>query len=132
MRRPAPKLLAGVYQPTAQSPSSWYTDRRRLGITSSVQYHPGDNFKLDVDFLYGRLWDHRDDYAMATAGQQSRSPAPAIKAGPRSSVVRRDRRHQHAACGRAITGIDLRSEHHIVKNHTDFYQGVANLELEDR
>ncbi|MDY7867097.1 hypothetical protein U0E16_33300, partial [Burkholderia pseudomallei] len=32
------KLLAGVYQPTAQSPSTWYTDRRRLGITSSVQY----------------------------------------------------------------------------------------------
>ncbi|WP_339472567.1 hypothetical protein, partial [Pseudomonas sp. EL_65y_Pfl1_R83] len=57
-------LLSGVYQPTAQSPSSWYTDRKRLGITSSVQYHPGDAFKLDVDFLYGRLWDHRDDYAL--------------------------------------------------------------------
>lgn len=118
------KLLAGVYQPTAQSPSTWYTDRRRLGITSSVQYHPGDNFKLDLDFLYGRLWDYRDDYALATAGS---NPLTGSSVGGtqviRSAVIDSSNTLRAAS----YTGIDLRSEHHIVKNHTDFYQGVANL-----
>ena len=118
------KLLAGVYQPTAQSPSTWYTDRRRLGITSSVQYHPGDNFKLDVDFLYGRLWDYRDDYALATAGSNPLTGSSVGGTQVIRSAVIDDTNTLRAA---SYTGIDLRSEHHIVKNHTDFYQGVANL-----
>lgn len=118
------KLLAGVYQPTAQSPSTWYNDRRRLGITSSVQYHPGDNFKLDVDFLYGRLWDYRDDYALATAGSNPLTGSSVTGTQVIRSAVIDDSNTLRAA---SFTGIDLRSEHHIVKNHTDFYQGVANL-----
>lgn len=118
------KLLAGVYQPTAQSPSTWYTDRRRLGITSSVQYHPGDDFKLDVDFLYGRLWDYRDDYALATAGSNPLTGSSVGGTQVIRSAVIDDTNTLRAA---SYTGIDLRSEHHIVKNHTDFYQGVANL-----
>ncbi|WP_232318629.1 TonB-dependent receptor [Sphingomonas sp. TDK1] len=118
------KLLAGVFQPTAQSPSSWYTDRQRLGITSSVQYHPGDNFKLDVDFLYGRLWDKRDDYALATAGSNPLTGSSVTGTQVIHNAVIDDTNTLRAA---SFTGIDLRSEHHIVKNHTDFYQGVANL-----
>lgn len=118
------KLLAGVYQPTAQSPSTWYTDRQRLGVTSSVQYHPGDNFKLDVDFLYGRLWDHRDDYALATAGSNPLTGSSVTGTQVIRSAVIDSTNTLRAA---SYTGIDLRSEHHIVENHTDFYQGVANL-----
>ncbi|MGK6319646.1 TonB-dependent receptor [Sphingomonas sp. DT-204] len=118
------KLLAGVFQPTAQSPSTWYTDRRRLGITSSVQYHPGDNFKLDVDLLYGRLWDHRDDYAIASAGSNALTGATVNGAQVIHSAVIDDTNTLRAA---SFTGIDQRSEHHIVENHTDFYQAVANL-----
>jgi len=118
------KLLAGVYQPTAQSPSTWYTDRKRLGVTSSVQYHPGSNFKLDVDFLYGRLWDSRDDYALATAGSNPLTGSSVTGTQVIHSAVIDDTNTLRAA---SYTGIDLRSEHHIVKNHTDFYQGVANL-----
>jgi TonB-dependent receptor len=118
------KLLAGVYQPTAQSPSTWYTDRQRLGVTSSVQYHPGDAFKLDVDFLYGRLWDHRDDYALATAGSNPLTGSSVSGTQVIHSAVIDDTNTLRAA---SYTGIDLRSEHHIVENHTDFYQGVANL-----
>ena len=117
------KLLAGVYQPTAQSPSSWYTDRKRLGITSSLQYHPGSNFKLDVDLLYGRLWDHRDDYAIASAGSNALTGGSITGAQVIQSAVIDDTNTLRAA---SYTGIDQRSEHHIVKNHTDFYQGVAN------
>ena len=29
----------------------------------ALQYHPGDNFQLDVDLLYGHLADKRDDWA---------------------------------------------------------------------
>ncbi|MCW4460940.1 TonB-dependent receptor [Sphingomonas sp. BT-65] len=125
------KLLNGVWQPTAQSPSSWYTDRKRLGITSALQYHPGDNFKLDVDLLYGRLWDYRNDYAIASAGA---NPLTGTSIGGTQiiqSAVIDDTNTLRAA---SFTGIDQRSEHHIVENHTDFYQAVANLEwkLTDR
>jgi TonB-dependent receptor len=117
------KLLAGVYQPQAESPSSWYTDRKRLGVTSSLQYHPGNDFKLDVDFLYGRLWDHRDDYALATAGTNALTGTTINGGQVIQSAVIDDTNTLRAA---SFTNIDQRSEHHIVENHTDFYQGVAN------
>ncbi|MEG8017095.1 TonB-dependent receptor [Sphingomonas sp. LR55] len=63
-------LLRGgtIFAPQAQSPSTWYTDRERIGVTSALQYHPGDNFKIDVDLLYGHLADKRDDWAIAAGG----------------------------------------------------------------
>lgn len=117
------KLENGVWQPTAQSPSSWYTDRKRLGVTSSLQYHPGDRFKLDVDLLYGRLWDYRNDYAIASAGANPLTGTTINGAQVIQSAVIDDSNTLRAA---SYTGINQRSEHHIVKNHTDFYQGVAN------
>lgn len=117
------QLLNGVWQPTAQSPSSWYTDRQRLGVTSSVQYHPGDRFQLDIDGLYGRLWDRRDDYAIASAGANPLTGTTINGAQIIRSAVIDDTNTLRAA---SFTGIDQRSEHHIVENHTDFYQGVAN------
>ncbi|WP_068083058.1 TonB-dependent receptor [Novosphingobium rosa] len=117
-------LLSGVWAPTAESPSSWYTDRKRLGITSSLQYHPGKDFKLDVDFLYGRLWDHRDDYAIASAGTNALTGSPIGGTQVIQSAVVDNTNTLRAA---SYTGIDQRSEHHIVENHTNFYQGVANL-----
>jgi TonB-dependent receptor len=124
------KLLNGVWQSTAQSPSSWYTDRQRLGVTSSLQYHAG-TFKLDIDGLYGRLWDHRDDYAIASAGANPLTGTTINGAQVIRSAVIDDTNTLRAA---SFTGIDQRSEHHIVKNHTDFYQGVANAtwDLSDR
>ncbi|MFV1919110.1 TonB-dependent receptor [Sphingomonas sp. MJ1 (PH-R8)] len=118
-------LLAGVWQPTAQSPSSWYTDRRRLGVTSAFQYHPGDRFKIDVDLLYGRLWDHRDGYAIASAGANPLTGTSINGTQIIQSAVIDDTNTLRAA---SFTGIDQRSEHHIVENHTDFYQAVANSE----
>lgn len=119
------KLLDGVWQPTAQSPSSWYTDRKRLGITGALQYHPGDNLKLDVDLLYGRLRDYRNDYALASAGANPLTGNAIGGTQIIQSAVIDDANTLRAA---SFTGIDQRSEHHIVKNSTDFYQAVANLE----
>lgn len=117
-------LLSGVYAPTAESPSTWYTDRKRLGVTSSVQYHPGKDFKLDVDFLYGRLWDHRDDYALASAGSNALTGSPVGGTQVIQNAVIDSTNTLRAA---SYTGIDLRSEHHTIENHTNFYQGVANM-----
>jgi TonB-dependent receptor len=111
-----------LFAPQAESPSTWYTDRKRLGITSSLQYHPGTAFKLDVDMLYGRLWDHRDDYAIATAGTNALTGSPIGGTQVIQSAVI-DGNTLRAA---SYTGVDQRSEHHIVQNHTNFYQGVAN------
>jgi TonB-dependent receptor len=117
------KLLNGVFAPQAESPSTWYTDRKRLGLTSSLQYHPGDAFKIDVDLLYGRLWDFRDDYAIASAGTNALTGSPIGGTQVIQTAVIDGTNTLRAA---SYTGIDQRSEHHIVKNHTDFYQGVAN------
>jgi TonB-dependent receptor len=117
------KLIAGVFMPQAQSPSTWYNDRKRLGITSSFQYHPGDNFKLDVDALYGRLQDYRDDYAIASAGTNALTGGIASGTTITSAVIDNTNTLRAAS----FTNVDERSEHHIVRNHTDFYQGVANL-----
>lgn len=128
----AAKLESGtVFAPQAESPSTWYTDRRRLGVTSSLQYHPGDNFKADVDLLYGRLWDYRNDYAIASAGTNALTGSPIGGTQVIQSAVIDDTDTLRAA---SYTGIDERSEHHIIQNHTDFYQGVANLswKLSDR
>jgi iron complex outermembrane receptor protein len=117
------QLTSGnIYMPTAQSPSSWYDDRRRLGITSSLQYHPGTNFKLDVDFLYGRLWDNRNDYALASAGTNALTGGINAATVIQSAVIDSTNTLRAAS----FTNVDERSEHHIVENHTDFYQGVAN------
>ena len=118
------QLLNGVFQPQAESPSSWYTDRKRLGVTSSLQYRPGNNFKLDVDLLYGRLEDNRDDYAIASAGTNALT-GTTINGGQIIQTAVIDNTNTLRAA--SFTGIDQRSEHHIVKNHTDFYQGVANM-----
>jgi TonB-dependent receptor len=117
------KLMAGVFMPQAESPSSWYTDRKRLGVTSSIQYHPGNNFKLDIDGLYGRLQDYRDDYAIASAGTNALTGGISGAQVINSAVIDGSNTLRAAS----FSNIDQRSEHHIVKNHTDFYQGVANM-----
>ena len=116
-------LIAGVYAPQAESPSTWYTDRKRLGVTASLQYHPGNDFALDADFLYGRLWDHRNDYAIASAGSNALTGSPIGGTQIIQTAMVDSTNTLRAA---SYTGIDQRSEHHIIENHTDFYQGVAN------
>jgi len=117
------KLIGGVYEPQAESPSTWFTDRRRLGITTSLQYQPDKTFKVDVDLLYGRLWDHRNDYALASAGTNALT-GTAITGG--QVIQSADIDSTNTLRAASYTGIDLRSEHHIIENHTNFYQGVAN------
>ncbi|WP_298688631.1 TonB-dependent receptor [uncultured Sphingomonas sp.] len=111
-----------IYAPQAESPSTWTTDRRRLGVTTALQYHPGSNFKLDLDGLYGRLWDRRDDYAIAAAGTNALTGSPIGG----TQVIQSATIVGNTLEAASYTGVDQRSEQHIIENHTDFYQGVAN------
>jgi iron complex outermembrane recepter protein len=36
--------------------------QKRLGITTSLQFHPSSDLQFDLDGLYGRLKDQRDEY----------------------------------------------------------------------
>ena len=116
----AAKLQSGtLFAPQAESPSTWYTDRRRLGVTGALQYH-GDTVKLDLDMLYGHMADRRDDWAIAAAGSNALTGTPVGGTQVIQSAVI-DGNTLEAA---SYTGIDQRSEHHIVRNHTDFYQAA--------
>lgn len=128
--RTAAALEAGdVLVPQAESPSSWWTDRKRLGITSSLQYHPGETFKLDVDLLYGRLQDYRNDYALAAAGTNALTAGNGNTING-SQVLESANVVDNTLVSGSYSGVDQRSEHHIVRNHTDFYQAVANASWE--
>jgi TonB-dependent receptor len=109
-----------IFAPQAESPSTWYTDRKRLGVTSALQYH-GDTFKVDADMLYGRLWDHRDDYAIAAGGY---NPLTGNVTG--TQVIQSATIQGNSLVAGTYTGVDQRTEHHTIENHTDFYQGVVN------
>jgi len=116
----AAKLESGtIYAPQAESPSTWWTDRKRLGVTSALQYH-GDSLKVDLDLLYGRMQDHRDDWAIAAAGSNALTGSPIGGTQVIQSATIVGNTLEQAS----YTGVDQRSEHHIVKNHTDFYQGA--------
>jgi len=108
-----------IFAPQAESPSTWWTDRKRLGVTSALQYH-GDTLKLDLDMLYGRMQDHRDDWAIAAAGSNALTGSPVGG----KQVIQSATIVGNTLEAASYTGIDQRSEHHIVENHTDFYQGV--------
>jgi iron complex outermembrane receptor protein len=110
-----------IWAPTAQSPSSWYNDRKRFGVTGALQYHPSDNFHLDLDGLYGRLTDHRDDYALASAGTNALTGDVTGTQVIQSAVLQ-----GNSLVAASYTGVDLRSEHHIIQNSTDFYQGTLH------
>ncbi len=120
-------LLRGgtIFAPQAQSPSTWYTDRERIGVTAALQYHPGDRFKLDVDLLYGRLADDRDDWAIASGGYNALTGNVSGTQVIRSATI-----EGNSLVAATYTGIDQRTEHHHVVNSTDFYQAVANANWE--
>ncbi|RDI36603.1 TonB-dependent receptor [Gluconacetobacter liquefaciens] len=117
-------LLEGgtIYAPQAESPSTWWTDRKRLGATAALQYHH-DRFKADIDLLYGRLSDHRDDYAIAAAGSNALTGTPIGG----TQVIQSATIVGNTLEAANYTGVDQRSEHHIIDNHTDFYQAVGNF-----
>ncbi len=95
-----------IMAPQAETYSTWLDHRERLGGTVSVQYHPGDRLKLDLDLLYGRLGNDRDEYALAAGGLNALT-GDVIGTQRLQSVTLRGGDMIQAA----YTGVDLRTEH---------------------
>ncbi|WP_269716774.1 TonB-dependent receptor [Caulobacter sp. NIBR2454] len=110
-----------VMAPQAQTWSTWLDHRKRLGITTSLQYTPQGRFSAGLDLLYGKLSNARDEYALANAGQN-----------PLTGNVIGTQRLEHAVIEggslvqASFTGVDLRSEHKRSIDATQFGQGVLN------
>lgn len=119
-------LLQGgtLYSPQAITYSTWYTHRERLGLTGAFQYQPSDQFGLDLDVLYGRLSNHRDDYALAAAGSNAISGS--ITSATATQVLTSDTIVGNTIVAAKYTGVDLRSERNAMNDTTNFYQAVMN------
>ncbi|HEY4078999.1 MAG TPA: TonB-dependent receptor [Rhizomicrobium sp.] len=114
---PATQLFA----PQAETYSTWYDRRKRLGVTVALQYRPSDDFQLGFDMLYGRLTNDRDDYALAAAGTN----------GLTGDVNGTQLLNRVAIRGNTIVAadwshVDMRSEYNVMHDATDFYQLVGN------
>jgi len=110
-----------LFAPQAEAPSSWFTDRKRLGITTAFQYHPDDSFHVDLDLLYGRLENNRDDYAIAAGGTNALTGDVKGTQVIHSAVI-----DGNSLVAGSYTGVDLRTEHNIQNDTTDFWQGVLS------
>jgi TonB-dependent receptor len=126
----ADRLLATgpdrVVAPMAESYSTWFDHRKRLGVTLSLQYEPGDRVKLGADLLYGRLSNDRDEFSLAAAGDN-----------PLTGDVKGTQRLRTAEIrGNSLVyadysgGVDLRSEHKRSEDTTVFLQGAINGEIQ--
>jgi len=117
-----------LYAPQAESPSSWYTHRERLGLTGALQWQPASNLSFGIDALYGRLQNNRDDYALAAAGTN----------GLTGSVSGTQLLNSVTIQGNTIVAadwshVDMRSEYNQENDSTDFYQisGHADWQASD-
>jgi TonB-dependent receptor len=112
---------ARVRAPQAQTYSTWFDHRTRLGITAALQYRPDADTSLDVDLLYGRLSNDRDEFSLASAGKNGLTGDVLGTQRLNSVVIRGDDMVQAA-----YDGVDLRSEHKQSTDVTIFTQVAVN------
>ena len=110
-----------IFAPQADTYSSWFDHRKRLGTTLALQYEPTDSLKMGFDALYSRLTNDRRDYALAAGGTNALT-------GPiaGTQVLQSDVIQGNSLVAASYTGVDMRSEFNIEHDKTDFYQTVLN------
>jgi len=113
-----------LFSPQAITYSTWYTHRERLGLTGAFQYQPSDAFGLDLDVLYGRLSNHRDDYALAAAGTNAISGN--VNTPANTQVLISDTIQGNTLVAAKYSGVDLRSERNAMNDTTNFYEAILN------
>ena len=118
----AASLQSGnIYAPQADTYSTWYDHRTRLGTTLALQYEPTDSLKLGFDALYSRLTNNRSDYALAAAGSNALTGNVAGTQVLQSDVIQ-----GNTLVAANYTGVDMRSEFNTEADRTNFYQTVLN------
>ena len=118
-----------VFAPQADTYSTWYDHRSRLGTTLSLQYDPGERLKLGFDALYSELKNSRKDYALAASGTNSLTGNVTGTQVLQSAVIQ-----GNSLIQASYTGVDLRSEFNVEEDSTKFYQlGLhGSYQLTDR
>ena len=120
----AAKLTAAtptIFAPQADTYSTWYDRRKRLGATLSLQYEPGDKLKLGFDALYSQLENSRQNFALATSGINSLTGNITGAQVMQSAVIQ-----GNTLIASSYTGVDLRSEFNREEDKTKFYQTALN------
>ena len=112
---------ATVFAPQADTYSTWYDRRKRLGATLSLQYEPGDKLKLGFDALYSQLENSRQNFALATSGINSLTGNITGTQVMQTAVIQGD-----SLVASSYTGVDLRSEFNREEDKTKFYQTALN------
>ena len=110
-----------LYAPQAETYSTWYDHRERLGVTAALQYQSGDRLSFGFDVMYGRLTDHRDNYALAAAGTNGLT-GNVFGTQILNSVVIQG----NSIIAADYSGVDLRSEYNVMQDSTKFVQAVFN------
>jgi len=113
-----------VVAPVAETYSTWFDHRTRLGVTLALQYEPGTRLKLGADLLYGRLSNGRDEFSLASAGDNPLTGD--VKGTQRLSAA--EVRGNSLVYAEYSGGVDLRSEHKRSEDTTVFLQGAVNAE----
>jgi TonB-dependent receptor len=117
--------LNRVSAPQATSPSTWYAERERLGLTGSLQWRPSDRVEMSLDLLYGTLGNDREEYALAPAGVNALT----------GNVTGTQRLNAVEIRGDSIvyadwSGVDMRNEAKHSEDKTTFTQAVWNGKYE--
>ncbi len=110
-----------IYAPQADTFSSWYDHRTRLGTTLSLQYEPTDSLKFGFDTLFSRLTNERDNYVLAAAGVNALTGNVSGTQVLQSDVIQ-----GNTLVAAQYTGVDMRSEHNTESDSTNFYQTVLH------
>ncbi len=108
---------ARVRAPQAQTYSTWFDRRTRLGVTAALQYRPSADTDLDLDVLFGRLSNNRDEFSLASAGRNGLT-GDVLGTQRLNSVTLRGNDMVQAD----YAGVDLRSEHKHSTDATVFTQ----------
>ncbi|WP_254062736.1 TonB-dependent receptor [Caulobacter sp. S45] len=118
-----------IYAPQADTYSSWFDRRSRLGTTLALQYEPGSRLKLGFDFLFSQLKNDRSDYALAASGSNSLTGDITGTQVIQSDVIK-----GNSLVASSYTGVDLRSEFNVEQDTTNFYQEVlhGSYEVNDK
>jgi TonB-dependent receptor len=106
-----------IYAPQAETYSSWYDHRTRLGATLSLQYKPFNGLEFGFDALYSRLSNARKNYALAAAGKNTLTGNISGTQVLQSDVIQ-----GNSLVAATYTGVDMRSEYNTEYDSTDFGQ----------
>ncbi|MCJ2184471.1 TonB-dependent receptor [Novosphingobium sp. 1949] len=113
-----------VYMARAQSYSTWTNRFTRLNVVGALEYRGDGGAHLTLDLIHARLSNHRREYSLAAAGTNGLTTATIDGTQVLNSV----RIVGDTMVAADFSGIDMRTEAKITRDHTDFDQAVLAYE----